>query len=339
MKAALLLAAALLVHAAGPYAGSVVCSECHRAEAAHYGQTPMAMALESVTTCDILRKHPELKGKFGDFEYRISRQGDSSILTVTGKGKDLTVPLLWAFGLGKAGQTYVFERAGVFYESRVSYYEALDGLDYTMGAGNTRVTDIEDAAGRPMSVEASRDCFGCHSTGGVTLGRLHLDAMRPGVGCEACHGPSGQHVTAVRAGHAAEAKMARLGGLSAEEMSELCGRCHRTWSQIATQGPLGVNNVRFQPYRLANSKCYDATDARMRCTACHDPHGPLVRSAAAYDAKCVACHSAGAGGKLCSVARATCTGCHMPKLDLPGANAKFTDHQIRIVRANQPYPN
>ncbi len=45
------------------------------------------------------------------------------MMTVTGSGQKLTVPLLWAFGRGKAGQTYVFERDGVFYESRVSFYE------------------------------------------------------------------------------------------------------------------------------------------------------------------------------------------------------------------------
>jgi formate-dependent nitrite reductase cytochrome c552 subunit len=39
------------------------------------------------------------------------------------------------------------------------------------------------------------------------------------------------------------------------------------------------------------------------------------------------------------VAKTNCVGCHMPKIDLPGAHAKFTDHQIRIVRAGDPYPN
>jgi hypothetical protein len=29
----------------------------------------------------------------------------------------------------------------------------------------------------------------------------------------------------------------------------------------------------------------------------------------------------------------------MPKLDLPGAHKKFTDHEIRIVRANGAYPD
>jgi hypothetical protein len=31
--------------------------------------------------------------------------------------------------------------------------------------------------------------------------------------------------------------------------------------------------------------------------------------------------------------------CHMPKLTLPGAHRKFADHQIRIYRAAEKYPN
>jgi hypothetical protein len=29
----------------------------------------------------------------------------------------------------------------------------------------------------------------------------------------------------------------------------------------------------------------------------------------------------------------------MPRLDLPGAHRKFTDHWIRIAKANEPYPD
>jgi formate-dependent nitrite reductase cytochrome c552 subunit len=39
------------------------------------------------------------------------------------------------------------------------------------------------------------------------------------------------------------------------------------------------------------------------------------------------------------VAKANCVTCHMPKIELPGAHARFTDHQIRIARAGEPYPN
>ena len=54
--------------------------------------------------------------------------------------------------------------------------------------------------------------------------------------------------------------MKKLSELSTEELSDFCGQCHRTWAQIAADGPHDINNVRFQPYRLANSKCYDPSD-------------------------------------------------------------------------------
>ena len=44
------------------------------------------------------------------------------------------------------------------------------------------------------------------------------------------------------------------------------------------------------------------------------------------------------GAKACPVAKTNCVSCHMPKLDLPGAHYKFTDHRIRIVKPNEPYP-
>jgi hypothetical protein len=225
------------------------------------------------------------------------------------------------------------------YESRVSFYNALQALDLTMGALGSKPQDIVEAAGRRMDPIGTRDCFGCHSNGGVTEGKLHLEALVPGLSCQSCHGPADKHVEGVRAGDPAAAKMPRLSELSAEESADLCGQCHRTWSQIALKGPRGVNNVRFQPYRLTNSKCFDAADSRIRCTSCHDPHAVLETDLGSYDGKCAACHSAALHTKVCRVAKANCAGCHMPKLELPGSHARFTDHQIRIARAGDPYPN
>lgn len=208
-----------------------------------------------------------------------------------------------------------------------------------MGALNTRPQSIAEAAGRRMDALGARDCFACHSNGAVVDRKLHLETIQPGVQCESCHGAVEKHAIAARAGDAVAARLPHLAALSAEDVSELCGRCHRTWSQIALNGPRGVNNVRFQPYRLANSKCYDAADRRIRCTACHDPHAPVETSLTSYDAKCAACHSAALHTKTCRVAKSNCAGCHMPKIELPGAHARFTDHQIRIAGAGDPYPN
>jgi hypothetical protein len=306
---------------------------------ARFRETPMAKALVGVAACEILQRNPALTFREGPYESRIVRDGDRSLLTVTGPGETLTTPVLWAFGRGQAGQTYVFERDGVYYESRVSFYNALHTLDLTMGAQQSKPKTLEEAAGRRMGQRDSAECFGCHSTGAVSGGRLHLDSIVPGVGCDSCHGASEKHIAAVRAGDAPAAKMPKLAASITEELSELCGRCHRTWSQIAMNGPRGVLNVRFQPYRLTNSRCYSVTDARIRCTACHDPHGALETRTASYDRKCAACHSAAAHTKTCPVAKQNCVSCHMPKVELPGAHARFTDHQIRITRAGDLYPN
>jgi hypothetical protein len=176
-----------------------------------------------------------------------------------------------------------------------------------------------------------RQCFGCHSTGGVRDNRMVFEKLNKGVGCEGCHGPAAEHVNN-------RTRMRRLQTLTTEEMSDFCGRCHRTWAQVASGKLRGPNNVRFQPYRLTNSRCYDAADARIRCTACHDPHGEVKRAASAYDSKCLSCHGEASAGK-CPLAAENCSSCHMPKVELPGAHFRFTDHQIRIARKNDPYPN
>ncbi len=333
------IAVLMLALTAGAGAKDSACATCHQQQATHYAATPMAQALRPVAQCDILRQHPDLRFQEGVYRSRITREGDRSTLTVTDGAETVSVPLLWAFGRGQAGQTYVFENHGNFYESRVSFYNAVGGLDLTMGAAMRRPQTVEEAAGRKMDPIDRRECFGCHSNGGVAQGQLHFETLVPGVGCESCHGSGEKHMAAMASGDAKAAKMPRLAAMTADEMSEMCGRCHRTWSQIALNGPHGVNNVRFQPYRLANSKCYDAADARIRCTACHDPHGNVETNLSKYDANCTACHAAGGGKKVCRTAKTNCASCHMPKIELPGAHASFTDHQIRIVKANEPYPN
>jgi hypothetical protein len=296
----------------------------------------MTRALESGTNSAILRANRNLKARIGGYSYEIARTGDESTYTVTDGKESVQFRIDWAFGQGAAGQTYLFEREGRWYESRVSYYSALRGLDLTMGAQTITPHNLLEAAGRLAGPAEVGQCFDCHATNVGKAPRLMLSAMIEGVQCERCHG---SHNPSVSAG-----EMRKLEALTTEEMSDFCGQCHRTWSQIAASGPRGIQNVRFQPYRLGNSKCYDAADSRIRCTACHSPHRDVETSAGAYDAKCVACHSRSAPSTkgathICRVAAKNCVTCHMPRLDLPGAHKKFTDHMIRIVKANEAYPD
>ena len=300
----------------------------------------MAHAMELPAECAILKSHPLLTFQDGPYSYRIERRGNQSIYTVTDGKQTVTAPIGWAFGLGLAGQTYVFQKDGVFYESRVSYYAETGGLDLTMGAANAKPTNITEAAGRSMEGDQKLRCFGCHSTGAVEGRVLAVDKLTPGVQCERCHGPTEHHLEGTKHGDANIARMKDLRTMSTEDVSNFCGQCHRTWADVAGDGTLGIANVRFQPYRLTNSKCYDVDDRRISCLGCHDPHNEIDRVDRHYDAKCQACHAGGKPeAKACKVSTSNCVSCHMPKLNMPGSHHRFTDHEIRIVRANAPYPN
>ena len=299
----------------------------------------MGQAMIPIELCTVLATHSDLQFNEGPYRSSIRRENKRSILSVTDGRQTLSVPLLWAFGNGKAGQTYLFEYQGALHESRVSFYKDSGRLDLTMGALGSTPANLVDAAGRLMNSIDARDCFGCHAPGTVLRGRLNLEDPVPGVRCVDCHAGAEKHAAATLSGDVANAKLPQLRRIGAEEMNELCGRCHRTWSEISLNGPHGVNNVRFQPYRLTNSKCYDPGDPRIRCTACHDPHKPVETDRSTYDRACIACHSRAGHGRNCPLAQRDCVHCHMPQVELPGSHTAFTDHQIRVVRSGEPYPN
>jgi Cytochrome c554 and c-prime len=316
------------------------CVTCHAAQAKPQPGTSMAHAMELVSECVILKTHPLLTFTDGKYSYRIERKGGKSLYSVTDGQRTITAFIGWAFGLGLAGQTYLFEKDGDLYESRVSYYRELDGLDLTTGAVNRRPANVIEAAGRLMDAEDKAGCFSCHATGATRGKQLALDHMTAGIQCERCHGPTDGHLEGLKQRNPKMAQMKELRNLSCEEVSHFCGQCHRTWEDVASGPRLGVLNVRFQPYRLTNSKCYDSEDTRISCVACHNPHQELNRTTSSYDSKCQACHNGGKPtARDCKVSQRDCASCHMPKLEMPGSHHQFTDHEIRIVRANVPYPD
>lgn len=295
-----------------------------------------------------LKAHPKLTfEKFG-YTWTIDRRGDSSIYTVSDGSNSLSQPIYYAFGAGM--QTFVFPYQGRMYESTVSYFPSLGGLAITVGHEPRRPKSLVEAMGRETTDEEITACFGCHSSGAVRDGKLSLETARPGLDCEHCHAGANAHQEAMAQGKTTPMPE-KLGKMAAEDMSNFCGKCHRSWEQIVRMRQFGEANLRFQPYRLANSQCFLGNDVRIRCTACHNPHVDAVQETATYDHNCLACHaSKGAPAsttasttakpqKACPVAEKDCVTCHMPRRNLPLSPAVFTDHLIRVVRPGETYPN
>ena len=328
------------------FLGDPVCLECHK-KFASFGHSGMAMAMEQVGASKILSENPLLTMRVGAYSYQIKRDGKQSFYSVT-DGKDtITLPILYAFGQGKMGQTYVLQHEGKFYESLVSFYNEPKALDFTIGAPRSEPKSLLEALGRVLPPSEVSNCFSCHATGAVVGSQLRLEKFTHGIRCESCHGPGGKHVAAVKAGEPGATGIFNPKLLSGDELTQqFCASCHRGSDEFALLQTMEINNVRFQPYRIFHSKCY-SDDRRISCTACHNPHEPLRENAPAYyDRRCLECHTlksktpkATGDGSSCPVAEKDCTSCHMPKIDVKAAHFKFTDHYIRIVRPGEQFPN
>jgi hypothetical protein len=345
------------------FVGTPECVLCHFEKTSTYKNAAMSHASVPPLTSEGLRQHDRLGYQLGPYSYELvtgkDKDNEKSTLKVSRGQESVSADLQWAFGIGHMGQTYIYKKNDDLYESHLSFYTGPQALDITPGHERSIPPSLDEALGRKMEPSEIQRCFGCHTTASTTADSTGTDLtgkdkFEPeqaawGVTCEACHGPGADHVAAMKAGVEKGREMifnpARLNPVASVDF---CGACHRTWQDVVGNGLIGAGmlNVRFAPYRLENSRCWKVQDARITCTACHDPHKPLVRDAESYDARCLQCHvqrgakpTKALPGKACPVAQSKCVNCHMPKYQPPTLHSAFTDHWIRVVKPGKPYPD
>jgi hypothetical protein len=240
----------------------------------------------------------------------------------------------YVVGSGHHGYTFLFERKGVFMESRLSYYPPARRWTYT--PGQNEEIPFRAPMGRVLDGGTSFSCFICHSTNLVHDGEQPLpEQSRFNVGCERCHGPGKEHVEAVKAGgppaHVWDYRTA-----SADTILRLCGECHRSPGAIpANELETSPDLPRFAGTALAASKCYRLSNGRLSCVSCHNPHARVSTDPVAYNRVCQSCHTGKPEAqKLCPVNRTSgCVSCHMPARSLGDPDeVKFHSHYIK------PYP-
>ena len=332
------------------YLGPQACQECHYALVKSQSQHSMAKASVPASNSDILRQHAGQSFRLGAYDYNIAQGPNGTFrYSVTDSVKNLSGPFSWAFGAGKVGQSYLSEENGSFHEIRFSYFNTLHAFDVTPNQSPQSATSIDKATGRVVASGEAQRCFGCHTTASKSRDEFDPANAIPGVSCESCHGPGSKHVAAMKAGNldSGLAAIVNPRELTPVGLVDFCGACHTSWWDAKRIAATGVANVRFHPYRLESSRCWGNGDARLTCLACHDPHRPLVRDAAAYDGRCLSCHSTSTGvkttaatsPKTCPVSNQNCVTCHMPKYEVPDMHYKYTDHRIRVVKGGESFPD
>jgi hypothetical protein len=333
------------------FLGNDECAMCHKSIAATQEATAMFQAGTPASRSRILEAHPALNFREGDFTTDIRSTPEEVLYSVSDGAQSTKLTATWALGSPQKGQTYILNQGDDYYESRVSYFVKLDGLDITVGHAPSVPEDMKTAVGRKLQAREVRLCFGCHTTASMTLGIVSPDKALPGVTCEACHGPGAKHVESMEAsdvkGTGGRKAIFNPGILSPSEQVDFCGACHKTWADVLeTPSVQGAIEIRYQPYRLEQSRCWGKNgDPRITCVACHNPHKPLLHDPEAYDSKCLACHSKRLAStamssprSVCKIATGKCVTCHMPQYSIPQIHGVFTDHEIRIVQPRSMNP-
>lgn len=166
-------------------------------------------------------------------------------------------------------------------------------------------------------------------------------------GCEACHGPGGEHVD----GGGDVTKIFNFKNVSTKTVSETCMRCHQYTEEhsnfsrsahkvndVACLQCHSVHNARVRQFQLIKPQpelCYGChiemrpqfsrpfrhrvNERLLNCTDCHNQHGGFLikglRSTSAQDVVCFKCHVDKAGPFVfehAPVKTEGCVACHSP---------------------------
>jgi predicted CXXCH cytochrome family protein len=286
----------------------------------------------------------------------------------------------FAVGSGTRGRSYLINRDGYLFQSPVTWFGQKNRWDLSPGF-RFRFELFE----RPISPE----CLFCHSNYADhvedTINRYREPVFHGhAIGCERCHGPGELHVRRREAAEVVEGlddTIVNPRHLEPHLRDAVCEQCHLEgvsrvvrrgrapfdyrpglpvhlfWAIFvrpteAAEAHTVVNHVE----QMQASRCYQASQGKLGCISCHDPHERPVpeQQLAYYRARCLACHEDGTGRSLAATGRSTgcslspasrqkkddnCFGCHMPRRDSSDiVHVAVTDHRVlrRAEDAGRP---
>jgi hypothetical protein len=174
--------------------------------------------------------------------------------------------------------------------------------------------------------------------------------LEEGISCERCHGAPEEHLR-----RPAPGSIVNPAKLAPAARDSICEQCHLTGITQRILNP-GREFDDFHPgqrledvftvytrtgarafkvishsEQLALSACARASQGKLWCGTCHDPHPKKVATTGSYNTRCEMCHR----GKLEKLhpADANCISCHMPRRQAQdGGHTVFTDHRITRQR-------
>jgi tetratricopeptide (TPR) repeat protein len=356
------------------YVGDSACASCHAQETETYRQHAMASSFHRWTPNARIETALDtpLRHMATGFNYAVAEVGGElyQVEFLPGpRGRrlhELRKRMDYVMGSGHVARSYFTVENGRLFQLPLTWYRD-HGWDFSPGY------ELNNARFDRLMPDR---CIACHSSYPEPIPFLESKyaALRPGIGCERCHGPGELHLKERRAGisidSAYDNTIVDPARLPLERRLDVCEQCHvHTAVTVFREGKNAFSYVPSQPLRdyvaffkvsggidivshadrLRQSACFVATRATSRpleCATCHAPHSPAPASQARNQA-CGSCHDASALAQRMarSQARAAhtpasdCASCHMPTVKERGVpHGTFTDHWIRVVSSKERRP-
>jgi len=323
------------------HVGDEACRACHADKVVSYHRTAHALTSQPATPFTIKGRftagantlrtaNPDLYFQMelkdgGAFQTAIVRTSPTEAMT-------RSEPFAYVVGSGRKGQTYLYWDGDLLLQLPVSYSTQQDAWVNSPGYIDGTV-DFE----RPIA----RRCLECHASAFVSRAPPEhaYDRARlvPGISCEKCHGPGGEHValyqSATPPAKPADGAIVNPARLPRERQIDTCALCHagagnrRTPPLSYQPGEVLADHLTFPPQPagahidvhasqvqlMERSRCFQAS-GKMTCATCHNVH-QTERDLPAMAAKCTSCHQAERCGMFAKQGPAIagrCVNCHMP---------------------------
>jgi hypothetical protein len=328
------------------YVGDAACARCHPDIAATFRRHPMGRSLFPIASAPAVGfDRPTGTTTFGADPYvlTVERRGGREIHREAFRdgGRVLAqveAEVAYAVGAGARSISYLVEHDGRLFESPITWYTQKQQWDLSPG-----YEKISAHFERPID----STCLFCHSN---SVAPVALSANRysepifrgNAIGCERCHGPGELHARVQERSDGRDLTIVNPRHLDPVLRGNVCEQCHLVGDQRVER--LGKSAFDYRPglplaeffvdHRLTDeegqklvgqveqmkaSRCFRASEGRLGCISCHDPHElPDPEEKPAYfRQQCLACHE-DHGCKLPEPVRLAanreddCASCHMP---------------------------
>ncbi len=349
-----------------PYTGSLRCRECHERFYTLWATSHHGLAMQPFTD-ELARTRLRPQGRpltIGKVSYQAEIDSNRGLVRQRGPDGEQTYPIKHVMG-GK--NVYYFLTAlerGRLQVLPVAYDVRKKAWFDTAASGVRHFPDRTDEAidwrDRPYTFNTS--CFSCHVSQLSTNYEARTDSYRtvwaePGINCETCHGPGGEHVRACRAMPDGQApkdlKIIVTGEFSTEQTNAMCAPCHAKMIPVTPSFMPGdryfdhydlvtLEHVDFYPdgrdlgenytYTLWRmSPC--AKSGKLDCQHCHTSSGRYRFAGEKANEACLPCHEQRVRTAVAHTNHPPdsegnqCVACHMPMTDF--ARMRRSDHSMR----------